>query len=142
MSGTPDWKPDQLARAGARKKPYRRKVAGRKRWEQIRDSKLGPCVLCQWQGVQQLLPSSLHHVVPRDRNGADTESNLVSLCGEGTTGCHGRIEARDKAACRDFVDALANLDGDAYSYAIQHLGEYGFLNMYCVRFDAPEGRVA
>lgn len=135
MAGQPDFKADQLARV-ATKKPYRRKVAGRKRWEQIRASKLGPCILCTWLDEKQPLPSTLHHVVPRDRNGADTEANLVSLCGSGTTGHHGAIEGGDHFACQTFADALANLDGEAYSYATSKLGEDGFLRMYKVKFEA------
>ena len=136
MSGTPDWKPDQLARAGAGKKPYRRKVAGRKRWEQIRDAKLGPCVICTWLGVKQELPSSLHHAVPKDRGGADCESNCVPVCGDGTRGHHGRLEAGDPQACQAFAAAIQEYDGDAYSYAVEKLGEDGFLRLYRVRFEA------
>ena len=46
-----------------------------------------------------LLASSLHHLVPRSLGGDDTADNLVGLCGTGTTGCHGRVEARDPWAC-------------------------------------------
>jgi hypothetical protein len=47
---------------------------------------------------------SLHHISKHPRD--DVEANLVMLCGSGTTGCHGEIEAgltkkfegRDRAA--------------------------------------------
>ena len=132
----PDWKADQLARAGKGKKPYRRKVAGRKRWEQIRDAKLGPCVVCRWLGQEQKSESTLHHAVPKDRNGADCESNCVSVCGSGTTGHHGELEAGVQATCQAFAAAIQEFDGEAYSYCIDKLGEDGFLRLYKVRFEA------
>lgn len=136
MSGAPDFKAERLEKTHGTKKKYRRQVAGRKRWEAIRADKLGPCIVCTWLDEKQPSPSTLHHVVPRDRNGADTEANLVSLCGSGMTGHHGKVEAGDEYVCRTFVDALANLDGDAYSYATSKLGEEGFLRLYRVRFEA------
>jgi hypothetical protein len=36
---------------------------------------------------------SLHHINRHPRD--DVRGNLVMLCGSGTTGCHGLIEARD-----------------------------------------------
>lgn len=30
-----------------------------------------------------------HHLVPKSRQGDDVDDNLVPLCGDGTTGCHG-----------------------------------------------------
>jgi hypothetical protein len=46
--------------------------------------------------------------------------NLVPLCGSGTTGCHGRIEARDKEA----RDALRRkLQATHISYLEYRLGE-------------------
>jgi hypothetical protein len=38
---------------------------------------------------------SLHHLVPRSLGGDDLADNLVPLCGDGTRGCHGLVEARD-----------------------------------------------
>jgi hypothetical protein len=35
---------------------------------------------------------SLHHRKPRGQGGPDTPANLISLCGTGTTGCHGWVE--------------------------------------------------
>lgn len=128
-------KATQLAYTANRKK-YRRQVAGRKRWEQIRSQKLGPCIRCTWLGVTQTLESTLHHCVPRDRGGGDTEACVVSLCGHGTAGCHGLIESGDQKACQEFADALQNLDGEAYAYAVDKLGEDGFLRLYKVRFEA------
>lgn len=137
MAGTPDFKADQLARAHGTKKKYHRQIAGRKRWEQIRSSKMGPCVVCLWRGETQPLPSSLHHAVPKDRNGADTEANCVPVCGDGTTGHHGDIEAGRASVCQDFAAAIQEYDGEAYSYCIDKLGEDGFLRLYKVRFVTP-----
>jgi hypothetical protein len=38
---------------------------------------------------------SAHHVLAKGQQGDDVAANLFMLCGDGTTGCHGRIEARD-----------------------------------------------
>lgn len=46
------------------------------------------CVLCG-------NPASLHHIYPKGQGGDDVESNLVALCGSGTTGHHGLIEDGD-----------------------------------------------
>lgn len=48
---------------------------------------------------------SLHHRVPRGMGGSKTSwinapSNLILLCGTGTTGCHGWVEA-NRAVARD-----------------------------------------
>lgn len=32
---------------------------------------------------------SVHHVIPRGERGDDVLENLITLCGNGTTGCHG-----------------------------------------------------
>lgn len=50
------------------------------------------CVICG-----STSPLSLHHVNKHPRD--DLEANLVMLCGSGTTGCHGLIEAADPITC-------------------------------------------
>lgn len=43
---------------------------------------------------------SRHHRIPRGAGGSsrvDRPSNLVTVCGSGTTGCHGRIESERDA---------------------------------------------
>ena len=47
------------------------------------------CAICRQGGVKL----SLHHVSKHPRD--DLRENLVMLCGHGTAGCHGRVEARD-----------------------------------------------
>ena len=61
---------------------------------------------------------SAHHVYPRSQGGDDVVANLVALCGDGVSGCHGdvehhRNEARARLAdhlCRKRPDVLAYLD--------------------------------
>ena len=56
------------------------------------------CVLCG-----KTAPLSIHHVYPKGQQGDDVPANFVVLCVEiprmATTGCHGKIEAKDRAAC-------------------------------------------
>jgi hypothetical protein len=94
------------------------------------------CVICEDARTQ-----SIHHVVKRSQGGDDVPANLVGLCGDGTRGCHGRVEAREKAALRrlaeylmtdrdDFLDYLTELhkgDGDrALAWMVRNLGvEFG-----------------
>lgn len=108
----PDSKERQLSRGERR---YTRKVASPKRWQQIIDAKRGPCKVCgATSGV------SYHHLIPRSQGGSDSESNVVPLCGSGTTGCHGRIEARDPEA--GMALALSLTDAE-YAYMVEHGGE-------------------
>ena len=37
---------------------------------------------------------SKHHRIPRGRGGTNVLSNLMLLCGTGTSGCHGMVESR------------------------------------------------
>jgi len=48
---------------------------------------------------------SLHHIRNKPRH--DTRDNLIMLCGDGTTGCHGRVTANDPVALRLLAEALA-----------------------------------
>lgn len=109
--------------------------ASPQRWREIRERKLGPCLVCTYLKVEQGPASTLHHVVAKSLGGSDTESNCVPLCGTGTTGCHGRVEAHEPDTCQAFAAALQLLDDDAYAYAIEKLGEDGFLRRYHVRFE-------
>jgi hypothetical protein len=58
-------------------------------WDTIRDEKAGPCRVC---GEHAVWAISYHHLVPRSLGGDDVEDNLIPLCGDGTTGCHGKLE--------------------------------------------------
>jgi hypothetical protein len=94
---------------------------------QIINAKGGePCRVCFGASG---FPTTFHHLVPRGAPwfGADTEANLVGLCGTGTTGCHGLVERRDEKACRTMLERLRD---DEYSYAIERGGEAFFERRY------------
>lgn len=77
----------------------------------------GPtCVLCG-------NPGSLHHLYPRGQGGDDVESNLVPLCGSGTTGHHGKIENND-VLTRTSLGVYLYLERPDFMFYIQgKLGE-------------------
>lgn len=135
---TPDPKPTPTAGGIGRPKPKLprrfRVVASNSEWEAIREAKIGPCLVCMWLGQEQLLPSSLHHIVPRSQGGDDLKENLVAVCGDGTSGHHGLLEAHDGETSRAFAAALQRYDGAAYAYAIETLGELRYLQRYKVVF--------
>lgn len=56
----------------------------------IRDE--GLCRRC-WRGLTGR-PYSIHHRKLLSRGGDDSMPNLVSLCGSGTTGCHGWVHSQ------------------------------------------------
>lgn len=54
------------------------------------------CVRCGVSVIGQRY--SLHHRKPRSQGGEHTTANLITLCGTGTTGCHGWAESfRERA---------------------------------------------
>lgn len=61
---------------------------------------------------------SLHHIHKHPRD--DVEANLMMLCGSGTTGCHGDIEARVPAAMIRLARYLVARD-DFLAYLIVKL---------------------
>lgn len=65
-------------------------------------------------------PRSLHHVSKHPRN--DVRGNLVMLCGSGTTGCHGRIEARDPVTMRLLGEHIVARRQDVVEYLIEMKG--------------------
>jgi hypothetical protein len=106
MSGKPDPRPEK------------RKRATRSEWVDVREAVTqrdgAACLLCG--GSQDL---TIHHVVPRSQGGDDIPANSVWLCGSGTTGCHGAIEAR-----RPKMTALLRhgLPADVAEYVISKKG--------------------
>lgn len=51
----------------------------------------GKCVICGWQATNK------HHRKPR-KHKDDSPANMLSLCGSGTTGCHGWVTSHPKDA--------------------------------------------
>ena len=104
------------------KKP-RRTSASRARIAEIRAKKVDgqPCRVCG-----RLERVTAHHLIPRSLGGIWTESNIVPLCGSGTTGCHGDVEARHADAC---AKLRLSLDDSEYSFIVSRAGE-GFLDRY------------
>lgn len=109
-------------------KPARRVKADQNEWVQLRNRKLGPCRCCgkhmlavypAYPWNESGLESSLHHVVPKSLGGDDVAENLVPLCGSGTTGCHGLVEARDPWACTLLGERLTSVERD---YALAKKG--------------------
>jgi hypothetical protein len=49
---------------------------------------------------------SLHHIIGRGRGGDDVIENLAPVCGNGTMGCHGLLEARNAWARSELRRAL------------------------------------
>lgn len=113
-----------------RKKPSKNKrtAASPKRIKEIRAKKCGECRLC---GKRRDV--NAHHLIAKSLQGIWTESNIVGLCGSGNTGCHGLIEAYDKAACYLLRALLTDAE---YSYVVSKMGE-GWLDQ---RY--PVGKVA
>lgn len=114
-------------------KKAKRTQASRARIAEIREKKAASCRLC---AVMENV--NAHHLIPRSLGGAWTESNIVGLCGSGTTGCHGDVERRH-------ADALArlrlSLTDAEYSYVVEKAGE-GFLDRYYPVPRTTEGRLA
>ena len=47
----------------------------------------------RWQGVCTWTADSMHHRRKRSHGGLWDPSNILHVCGDGTRGCHGKIEA-------------------------------------------------
>jgi hypothetical protein len=56
------------------------------------------CGLALHNGDRWVRVHSFHHRLPRGRQGRNTASNLLLLCGSGTTDCHGIAEDQRTAA--------------------------------------------
>lgn len=73
--------------------------------QRVIDRDHGKCVKCGrvvWNAIP-VAQYSIHHRVPRGMGGAnrglaEDMSNLVLLCGTGTTGCHGWVESNRRKA--------------------------------------------
>ena len=67
------------------------------------------CALCG--RTQQL---SLHHISNKPRD--DVEADLVMLCGHGTTGCHGDIEAHNATRRAELASYIRECRLDTCAY--------------------------
>lgn len=122
----PDFKPFSKEQQLARPSKPARPSAQRQR--EMRERKQGPCRVCGQTG-----PNNLHHVLPRHYGLiAWTESNLIPLCGSGTTGCHGLVEAHDRAAVLAMARSLTNSE---YAYVIDRGGEGFFERRYQLKYE-------
>lgn len=77
------------------------------------------CVLCGKERGRFRL--SLHHIHKHPRD--DVEANLVMLCGDGTTGCHGLIEAGHEATRKLLGRYIARRRIDTLQYLAEKLGD-------------------
>lgn len=76
-------------------------------------------------------PTELHHVVPRGNyHGDDVAENLVSLCRVH----HNRVEGNIGDARPLLAEAIQQSEPDVYAYAVDKLGEDGWLRLYGVAF--------
>src|SRR3990167_9314692 len=84
-------------------------------WKYMRSLLLvEPCAICGGRS------ESTHHIYKRGQGGGDLLVNLAPVCGSGTTGCHGKLEARDPEALATlgrwvgaaFITYLASVLGD------------------------------
>lgn len=73
------------------------------------------CVLCR--ANDQL---SLHHINKHPRD--DIEGNLVMVCGSGTTGCHGLLEARNSEKLAELGVYILKARGDTIVYLYDRMG--------------------
>src|SRR3990167_3600379 len=96
-------------------KPAKRYRASPAEWKYMRSLLLvEPCAICGGRS------ESLHHIYKRGQGGGDLLVNLAPVCGSGTTGCHGKLEARDPEALATlghwvgaaFITYLASVLGD------------------------------
>jgi hypothetical protein len=61
--------------------------------------------------------------------GDDVAANLVALCGSGTTGCHGLVEARDVLALAMLASRLRD---EEYAHVVGQLGESALERLFGV----------
>lgn len=74
-------------------KPPRRYRASKTEWIEFHEWRSEQrCWVCGARAT------NTHHILPRSQGGDDRLENFAPLCGSGTTGCHGLIEARDREA--------------------------------------------
>ena len=93
------------------------------------------CRLCKsefWNG----LGLSRHHLIPRSQGGDDIARNIVPLCGDGTRGCHGLVEAFPEARMR----LRGELTQDEIDYCVAKVGQDRFDRRYPTKIRARPRR--
>lgn len=63
---------------------------------QLHERAHGCCEICGVYGA-----NNAHHRRNRSQGGTDTLSNLMLLCGSGTTGCHGHVTEHPEEAVEE-----------------------------------------
>lgn len=97
-------------------KPARRYRATKDEWIEFHEWRSEQtCWVCH-----SARATNTHHIYPRGQGGDDYIENLAPLCGTGTTGCHGRIHARDLVA-RSLL--RQSMTSDNLAYLIHKLGD-------------------
>ena len=87
---------------------------------------------------------SLHHRQPRGMGGAKhrpmahTAANLISVCGSGTTGCHGHIEANRAEARDNGWLVWRNTDPESVAVLVDHGSRWVYLSVDGRYLDAEE----
>jgi 5-methylcytosine-specific restriction endonuclease McrA len=117
-------KSKQLARGERR---YRRRVASPKQWAAIRADKLygNYCAIEACANDAE----TLHHLVPRSMGGDDVADNLVGLCGNGSSGCHGLVTENDPGT---LAALAASLRESEVAYVVSKLGESAMQRLFGV----------
>ncbi len=72
------------------------RIVDRKAFARFYDQAALACQICGDNGTAYGL--SIHHLLPRGQGGDDMPSNFALLCGHGTAGCHGDVEAHRNGA--------------------------------------------
>ena len=96
-----------------------------------------PCAVCGDTGSP-----TLHHVLPRSHGGDDNPANLVALCGSGTAGCHGMIEANDVAVRKELGAHIRLARPDTVEYVRGKLGSAAGDDWLRRRLYAPRAKTA
>lgn len=104
-----------------------------------RDGKL--CVRCGQPTAGR--PYSLHHRKRRSQGGRNTPENLITLCGSGTTECHGWVH-RNIATSRDSGWLVLGSD-DPASKSVETLTPSGLVRIWLLpdgsrSYDPPSER--
>ena len=85
------------------------------------------CIICGGIDI------TIHHILPRSQLGDDVWENLVPLCGSGTHGCHGAVEAGLDSACRALGLYVMRERPDTLAYLERKLGSEGARDVFVRR---------